>query len=254
MTIKIYDVEQDFPKAKASGIIAAKTLEYIKPFIKPGITTNEIDKLCHDFIIQHGATPASLGYNGFPKSVCTSVNHVICHGIPSDKILEEGDIVNVDVATSLDGWIGDTSRTYCVGKVSIKAKRLVDATYEALWHGIRAVRPGGHFGDIGYAIREYIKPFRYSIVMDFCAHGTGQVYHDEPKILHSAEFGTGPVMLPGMIFTIEPMINIGKPDMKILDDNWTAVTRDRSLSAQFEHTIGVTETGYEIFTLVKNEI
>ena len=246
-SIKIHDSDS-FAAMRAAGLLAAKTLDYITPFIKPGISTNEIDVLVNDFTLKNAAIPAPLGYRGFPKSVCTSVNHVVCHGIPSDKRLEEGDIINIDVTPILNDWHGDTSRMFFVGKVGIKAKKLVDTTFKALWKGIEVVKPGAHIGDIGHAIQTFAEKHRYSIVKDFCGHGVGKIFHDAPNIMHFGQKGEGAEIKKGMIFTIEPMINAGKPEVKILTDGWTAVTKDRSLSAQFEHTIGVTSDGFEVFT------
>jgi methionyl aminopeptidase len=234
---------------RRSGRLAAETLDFITPYVQPGVTTDELNQLCHDFIISHKAIPAPLGYRGFPKSICTSINHVICHGIPSDKKLQDGDIINIDVTTIVDGWHGDTSRMFLVGKVGVKGKKLVEVTYEAMMRGIEKVKPGATLGDIGHAIQSYAESFGFSVVRDFCGHGLGKVFHDAPEILHYGKPGTGIVLQEGMFFTIEPMINAGHYDMKILADGWTAVTRDKSLSAQFEHSIGVTATGYEIFTI-----
>lgn len=238
-----------FEGMRKAGLLAAQTLDYITPYVKPGVTTDALDKLCHDFIVQHGAIPAPLGYKGFPKSICTSVNHVVCHGIPDPKkVLEEGDVVNIDVTTIVDGWHGDSSRMYPVGEISIKAKRLIDATYDAMMTAIKMVKPGVRLGDIGFAIQSHVEPMGFGVVRDFCGHGLGKLFHDAPEVVHVGRPGTGPELKPGMFFTIEPMINIGKPAVKMLEDGWTAVTRDRSLSAQFEHSIGITETGCEIFT------
>ncbi|MGH7065762.1 MAG: type I methionyl aminopeptidase [Stellaceae bacterium] len=218
--------------------------------VVPGITTERLDQLCHDFILAHNAIPAPLNYRGFPKSICTSVNHVVCHGIPGDRRLMEGDILNIDVTPILDGWHGDTSRMFLIGdRIPVKARRLVDVTYEAMMRGIAAVRPGAHIGAIGDAIQRYAESQRFSVVRDFCGHGVGRVFHEAPSILHYGRPGDGPVMREGMIFTVEPMINAGRWEVKILSDGWTAVTKDRSLSAQFEHSVGVTATGYEIFTI-----
>lgn len=225
----------DFDGMRKAGRLAAETLDYIIPFVKPGITTGELDRLCHDFIVGHGAICAPLGYKGFPKSICTSVNHVVCHGIPGDKQLEDGDIVNLDVTTILDGWYGDTSRMFLVGEVGIKARKLVDTTYEAMMAGIAAVRPGATLGDIGAAIQRHAEAQRFSVVRDFCGHGLGRVFHDAPSVLHYGKAGTGLKLVSGMFFTIEPMINAGDWRVKVLSDGWTAVTKDRSLSAQFEH-------------------
>lgn len=232
-----------------AGKLAAKCLDHITDFIKPGISTEEINKICHKFQVENNAIPAPLNYKGFPKSVCTSINHVVCHGIPSKKKLKEGDIVNIDVTPILHGWHGDTSRMFYVGKVKLKARKLVEITYEAMMRGIEVVKPGNTTGDIGYTIQSFVERKNYSVVRDFCGHGLGRVFHDKPSILHFGEPGTGDILKPGMFFTIEPMINIGGFKVKILDDGWTAVSSDKSLSAQFEHTIGVTEDGYEIFTL-----
>jgi methionyl aminopeptidase len=235
---------------RRAGTLAAETLDFITPHIRPGITTGELDRLCHGFIVDHDAIPAPLNYRGFPKSICTSINHVVCHGIPGDRRLMEGDILNIDVTVILDGWHGDTSRMFFVGeRIPLKAKRLVDVTYEAMMRGIAAVRPGGTTGDIGAAIQSYVEAQHMSVVRDFCGHGLGRLFHDEPNIVHVGRAGEGIVLRPGMFFTVEPMINLGRPHVKVLSDGWTAVTRDRSLSAQFEHTVAVTETGVEIFTL-----
>jgi methionyl aminopeptidase len=238
----------DFAGMRKAGRLAAETLDYIAPHVKPGITTGALDRLCHDFIVGHGAICAPLGYKGFPKSICTSVNHVVCHGIPGDKQLEDGDIVNLDVTTIVDGWYGDTSRMFLVGDVGIRARKLVETTYEAMMAGIAVVRPGATLGDIGAAIQRHAEAQRFSVVRDFCGHGLGRVFHDAPSVLHYGKAGTGLALAAGMFFTIEPMINAGDWRVKVLSDGWTAVTKDRSLSAQFEHSIGVTQTGYEIFT------
>jgi methionyl aminopeptidase len=246
--IKIHGPE-DFAGMRKAGRLAAQTLDMIVPHVKPGVTTDALDKLCHDFIVSHGAQCAPLNYRGFPKSICTSINHVVCHGIPGDKVLQDGDIVNIDVTTILDGWYGDTSRMFYVGDhVPVKAKRLIDVTFEAMWRGIRVVKPGATVGDIGHAIQSYAEGERCSVVRDFCGHGLGQVFHDAPNIMHFGAPGKGPVLQEGMFFTIEPMINLGGFDVKILADGWTAVTKDRSLSAQFEHSLGVTANGFEVFT------
>lgn len=247
--IKIYNAES-FEGMRNAGRLAARVLNYIESFVKPGVNTGELDRLCHQFILDHQAIPAPLNYKGFPKSICTSVNHVICHGIPSDtKFLVEGDIINIDVTVILDGWYGDTSRMFKVGKVSKLAERLVDTTYTAMMKGIDCVRPGVHLGDIGYVIQSYVEAQKFSVVRDFCGHGIGRVFHDYPEVLHYGNAGQGLKLVEGMCFTIEPMVNAGRPEAKILQDGWTAVTKDKSLSAQYEHTIGVTSKGYEIFTL-----
>jgi len=237
-----------FEGMRAAGRCAAEILDALVPHVVPGVTTQEIDDIVYAEMRARGAVPATLGYRGYTKSCCTSINHVVCHGIPSDRALKDGDIVNVDVTPILDGWHGDTSRMFLVGEVGIKARRLVDVTYECLMLGIAAARPGNHLGDIGAAIQRHAESHRYSVVRDFCGHGLGRLFHDAPEVIHAAKPGTGPELKPGMFFTIEPMINIGKAASKILDDGWTAVTRDRSLSAQFEHSIGITGEGCEIFT------
>ena len=241
--------EAGFEKMRKAGKLAAETLDFITPYMKVGAKTGDIDDLIHDFILSHNAIPATLGYRGYPKSSCISINHVICHGIPGEKILMNGDIANVDVTVILDGWFGDTSRMYEIGNVGVKAKKLVQVTYDSMMKGIQAVKPGANLGDIGYVIQKYVESFRYSVVRDFCGHGVGTQFHAAPNVLHYGLKGEGLELKEGMIFTIEPMVNVGGPDCKILDDGWTAVTRDRSLSAQFEHTVGVTSSGVEIFTL-----
>ncbi|MEC8876366.1 MAG: type I methionyl aminopeptidase [Pseudomonadota bacterium] len=246
--ITIHD-EKSFQSMRAAGELAAKTLDFITPHVRPGITTDKLNTLCHDFTMNHNAIPGPLNYKGFPKSICTSVNHVVCHGIPGEKVLKEGDIINIDVTPILDGWHGDTSRMFYVGKPSVKAKRLVDITYQSMMKGIESVRPGAKLGDIGHAIQSYAEKNNFSVVREFCGHGVGKVFHESPNILHYGNPGEGIALREGMIFTIEPMINAGKYETKILEDGWTAVTRDRSLSAQFEHSIGVTRDGFEIFTL-----
>ena len=241
--------QAEFDGMRRAGQLAAATLDFITPEVKPGVSTGELDRLCHDFITARGATPAPLGYRGFPKSICTSVNHVVCHGIPGDKRLVAGDILNIDVTVILDGWHGDTSRMFYVGEVGVKARRLCEVTHEAMMRGIAAVRPGATLGDIGHAIQSFAEGQRFSVVRDFCGHGLGRIFHDAPSILHYGTPNTGLVLREGMFFTIEPMINAGAWQVTILADGWTAVTKDRSLSAQFEHSIGVTADGHEIFTL-----
>jgi methionyl aminopeptidase len=238
----------DFEGMRAVGRIAGAGLDMLVPFIKPGVTTEEIDRLVFEFGMDNGVLPATLGYRGYRHSCCTSVNHVICHGIPSDRTLRDGDVVNVDITYIKDGWHGDTNRMYFVGEVPRKAVRLCEVTYEATMRGIAAVKPGATLGDIGYAIQNYVEAERCSVVQEFCGHGLGRVFHDMPNVLHYGKRGEGALLKPGMFFTIEPMVNAGKAGAKILSDGWTAVTRDRSLSAQFEHSVGVTETGVEIFT------
>ena len=233
---------------RKAGRLAAETLDYITEFVQPGVSTEKLDQLCADFVTDRGSISAPLNYRGYPKSVCISVNHVVCHGIPGDKILLEGDVINIDVTPLVDGWHGDTSRMFYVGEVSIKSKRLIDVTYEAMMQGISVVKPGATVGDIGHAIETFVKPYRYSVVRDFCGHGLGRIFHDAPNILHFGKPGQGAELREGMFFTVEPMINIGRPEVKILSDGWTAVTKDRSLSAQFEHSLAVTADGYEIFT------
>ncbi len=242
---------EDFSKMRDAGRLAAKTLDYIAPFVNPGVSTGELNDLCHDFIIKHNAIPAPLNYKGFPKSICTSVNHVVCHGIPVyDKKLQNGDIINIDVTVILDGWHGDTSRMYFVGdKVPIKAKRLCEVTYQAMMLGIQQIKPGVLLSEVGRVIQEYSEKNGCSVVRDFCGHGIGKIFHAPPNILHYYDKENDIPLVEGMFFTVEPMINAGKYQVKMLDDGWTAVTRDKSLSAQYEHTIGVTAVGYEIFTL-----
>jgi len=240
--------QADFAGMRAAGQLAAQTLDMIALHVQPGTTTAALDTLCHQFIHAHGATPAPLNYRGFPKSICTSLNHVVCHGIPGDRRLLEGDILNIDVTVVLDGWYGDSSRMYAAGTPSTKAAKLIDITHEAMMRGVAAVKPGATLGDLGHAIQVYVEANRFSVVRDFCGHGIGRRFHEAPNILHFGRLGEGPVLRPGMFFTIEPMVNAGRPEVKVLDDGWTAVTRDRSLSAQFEHMVGVTETGCEVFT------
>jgi len=245
--IKLHGPEA-FAAMRKAGQLAAAALDMLVPHVAPGVTTERLDDLVFEFAMDHGAIPAPLHYRGFPKSICTSINHVVCHGIPGPKPLREGDILNIDVTLIVDGWHGDTSRMYPVGRINRRAERLIQVTYEALERGIAAVRPGATTGDIGHAIQVFAEAERCSVVRDFCGHGLGQVFHDRPNILHYGEPGEGVVLQPGMLFTIEPMINLGKPHVKVLPDGWTAVTRDRELSAQFEHTVGVTEIGCEVFT------
>lgn len=249
MAVTIHS-QEDFIGMRAAGGLAATILDYITPFVKSGVTTEYLDKLCHDKIVENGAIPAPLGYKGFPKSICTSINHVVCHGIPSNKILNEGDIVNIDVTVILDGWHGDTSRMYWVGdKIPIKAQRLTIVTYEAMMKAIEVVAPGVKLNKIGKVIEDYATQQGFSVVRDFCGHGLGKVFHMEPSVLHYFDPKNDMILEEGMFFTIEPMINVGKWQITILPDGWTTVTKDRSLSAQFEHSIGVTKDGYEIFTL-----
>ena len=245
------DYKESIEKSRIAGFIAAGALREVAKIIKPGISTNEIDKVCYEFINDHNAYSAPLFYRGFPKSCCTSANHVVCHGIPSEKILKEGDIVNVDVTAYKDGWHGDTSRMFKIGEISIKADKLINTTYESMMQAIKIVKEGIQLGDIGSTIQNYVESKGFSVVQDFCGHGIGQTFHKEPNILHYGKKGTGEKIKAGMIFTIEPMINLGNYETKTLNDGWTAVTKDKSLSAQFEHTIGVTKDGYEIFTQPK---
>tara|TARA_B100000401_G_C52771096_1_gene703243 strand:+ start:71 stop:820 length:750 start_codon:yes stop_codon:yes gene_type:complete len=241
--------KEAFEKTRIAGSIAAGALDEVSKIVKPGISTNEIDKTCYEYINDHKAYSAPLYYRGFPKSCCTSVNHVVCHGIPSEKILRDGDIMNVDVTALKEGWHGDTSRMFKVGEVSVKAEKLIQTTYEAMMKAIEVVKDGVLLGDIGSAIQSHVESNGFSVVQDFCGHGIGQSFHQEPNVLHYGKKGTGEKIKSGMIFTIEPMINLGRFETKTLKDGWTAVTKDKTLSAQFEHTIGVTNEGYEIFTL-----
>jgi methionyl aminopeptidase len=248
MRVKIH-TEEDFKKMRKAGRLAAQTLDYITEFVKLGVDTSELNDLCHEFIIKNGAIPAPLNYRGFPKSICTSINHVVCHGIPDETKLKDGDIVNIDVTVIVDGYHGDTSRMFWVGKPSIKAQRVSMVAYEAMMAGIEQVKPGNTLGDIGYAIQSHTEENLYSVVKDYCGHGIGKVFHDAPNILNYGKKGAGLELREGMFFTVEPMVNIGTSECKLnLHDNWTVTTKDRSLSAQFEHTLGVTKDGYEIFT------
>jgi methionyl aminopeptidase len=240
---------EDFAGMRRAGKLAAETLDMITAHVRPGISTGEIDRICHEYMVERGAIPATLGYRGYTKSSCTSVNHVVCHGIPGDRVLADGDIINIDVTVILDGWHGDSSRMYVAGEASTKAKLLMDVTYDAMMKGIAAIRPGATLGDIGHAIQVHVEKHRFSVVRDFCGHGIGRHFHEPPNVLHFGRPGEGPKLKPGMFFTVEPMVNAGRPEVKILDDGWTAVTRDRSLSAQFEHMVAVTDNGVEIFTL-----
>ena len=251
MNFKKYSSE-DFVKLKKAGQITASALDFLTDKVKPGVTTNYLDKIASEFLLDKGATSAPLHYKGFPKSICTSVNHVVCHGIPSDKILHDGDIVNIDITSFVDGFHGDASRTYYVGSPSVKAKKLVEVTYRSLEKAIQILKPGIALGDIGYTIQNYVEAEGFSVVRDFCGHGVGRLFHEEPSILHYGRKNEGPKISEGMVFTIEPMINAGNYQTKVLNDGWTAVTKDKSLSAQFEHTVGITNSGCEIFTLSKN--
>ncbi len=245
--IKLHTPE-DFEGMRKAGKLAGECLDMLCGHMRPGVVTNDLDKLAREFMLDNGSQPACLYYRGYPKTLCISANHVVCHGIPGEKTLKDGDIVNIDVTLILDGWHGDTSRMFALGNVKRRARRLIDITYEALMRGIAVVKPGAHLGDIGHAIQTYAEENRCSVVRDFCGHGVGRVFHDAPNVLHYGQPGTGVELKEGMFFTIEPMLNLGKPSVKILSDGWTAVTRDRSLSAQFEHSIGVTANGTEVFT------
>jgi len=245
--IKLYDAA-GFEGMRKAGRLAAEILDALVPHVVPGVSTGELDDIVRRMTLDGGGVPATLGYRGYTHSCCISLNNVICHGIPGEQKLKEGDILNIDVTPLVDGWHGDTSRMYIVGETSIKARRLVEVTYECIMLGIEQAKPGNHLGDIGYAIQKHAEKHRYGVVRDFCGHGLGRVFHDSPEVVHVGRPGAGPELRPGMFFTIEPMINIGKPGVKMMEDGWTAVTRDRTLSAQFEHSIGITETGCEIFT------
>ena len=245
--IRLYEAD-DFEGMRIAGRLVAEALDMITPFVVPGVTTGEIDDRIRDYTLARGGLPACLGYKGYMKTVCTSINHVVCHGIPGDRVLKDGDIVNIDHTVIVDGWHGDSSRMYSVGTLNARTKKLVDVTYESLRLGLEQVRPGATFGDIGYAIQRYVEENRMSVVRDFCGHGIGRLFHDSPNVLHYGRKGEGAVLKPGMFFTVEPMVNLGKPHVKVLSDGWTAVTRDKPLSAQCEHTVGVTEDGLEIFT------
>lgn len=252
ITIKTAD---DIAKMRIVGRLAADVLEMIGPYVKAGITTEELDQRCHDYIVNtQKAIPAPLNYQGFPKSICTSVNHQVCHGIPGPKVLKDGDMINIDVTVLKDGYHGDTSKMFVVGKPSILADRLIKITQECLYLGIQHVKPGAHLGDIGAAIQKHAEKNRFSVVREYCGHGIGKIFHEPPNVLHYGSPGTGEILIPGMIFTIEPMINAGKRDVKLLPDGWTVVTKDHSLSAQWEHTILVTETGYEVLTKRGEEV
>ncbi len=249
--IHIY-TPNDFEGMRKAGKMAAELLNYIEPYIEPNVTTNALNNLCHEWILERGAIPAPLGYKGFPKSICTSVNHVVCHGIPCEDKLKKGDIINVDVTVIVDGWYGDTSKTFAVGKIPVYAQNLIDVTAECLDRAIEIVKPGTTLGDIGHVIQTFAEKNGFSVVRDFCGHGIGRHFHSEPSVLHYGKLGQGIELKEGMFFTIEPMINAGGYQVKILNDGWTAVTKDRSLSAQFEHTLGVTQEGVEIFTKIEN--
>jgi methionyl aminopeptidase len=246
---------EEIVKMRVAGRLASEVLDYITPFVQPGITTGELDKLCHDYMVDvQGTIPAPLnyappGHTPYPKSICTSVNHQVCHGVPGDKKLKAGDVVNLDITVIKDGYHGDTSRMFAVGTPSIQAKRLMEITYECMWKGIQQVKPGARLGDIGQAIQQYAEANGYSVVREFCGHGIGREFHEDPQVLHYGKAGTGAVLEAGMIFTIEPMINAGRRDIRMLGDGWTVVTKDHSLSAQWEHTILVTDSGFEVLTV-----
>ena len=239
---------------RVAGRLAAETLDMIGPHVVAGVATEELDRICHEYIVNvQQAIPAPLGYRGYPKSVCTSVNHVVCHGIPGDRRLKQGDIVNIDVTVIKDGFHGDSSRMYAVGKIPPHAQRLIDVTYEAMWRGIRAVRPAARLGDIGHVIQRFVESNHYSVVREYCGHGIGRGFHEDPQVLHYGQPGTGLELKPGMTFTVEPMVNAGRREVRLLPDGWTVITRDHSLSAQWEHTVLVTDTGVEVLTLGSNE-
>ena len=253
MTVSIKNTEE-IEKMRVAGHLAAEVLEMIEPHVQAGITTGELDRICHDYIVnEQKAVPAPLNYHGYPRSVCTSVNHVVCHGIPSEKRLKNGDILNIDITVIKDGFHGDTSKMFFIGEPSIQAQRLVKVTYDCMHLGIEMVRPGIHLGDIGHAIQQHAESHGYSVVREYCGHGIGRAFHEEPQVLHYGTAGTGLVLEPGLTFTIEPMINVGKRHVKLMKDGWTVVTKDRSLSAQWEHTVLVTETGFEVLTKRQEE-
>ena len=244
----------EIEKMRIAGRLAAEVLQMIRPHVQPGVTTGELDRLCHDYIVnEQQAVPAPLNYRGFPRSICTSVNHQVCHGIPGDKKLKKGDIINIDITVIKDGYHGDTSKMFFVGEPSIQARRLVQVTHEAMLKGIEAVRPGVRLGDLGHVIQQHAETHGFSVVREYCGHGIGREFHEDPQVLHYGQPGTGMELQPGMTFTIEPMINAGKKEIKLLPDNWTVVTRDHSLSAQWEHTVLVTDTGHDILTVVPGD-
>ncbi|MCP3670983.1 MAG: type I methionyl aminopeptidase [Gammaproteobacteria bacterium] len=250
----IIKTPEEIEKMRIAGRLAAEVLEMVKPLVKPGVTTEELDRTCHDYIVnEQDAIPAPLNYRGFPRSICTSINHQVCHGIPSDKRLKNGDIINIDITVIKDGFHGDTSKMFMIGEPSVLARRLVNITSEALQIGMDQVKPGAHLNNIGQAIQKFVESNNYSVVREYCGHGIGREFHEEPQILHYATADPGPILQPGMCFTIEPMVNAGKRTVKLLPDGWTVVTRDRSLSAQWEHTIVVTDDGYEILTQRQEE-
>jgi methionyl aminopeptidase len=246
--IRVHEDEEMWEGMRAAGRLVGQALDMITAFVVPGVTTGELDDRIREFTLDHGALPACLGYKGYEKTICTSINHVVCHGIPGDKVLKDGDIVNIDHTVIVDGWHGDSSRMYAVGEINARAKKLIDVTYDSLEAGLAMIKPGNTFGDIGYAIQQVVEANRMSVVRDFCGHGIGRLFHDSPNVLHYGRRGEGATLKPGMFFTVEPMVNLGKPHVKVLSDGWTAVTRDKSLSAQCEHSCGVTETGVELFS------
>lgn len=249
MHVTIKNAEEQ-AKMRVAGRLAAEVLDMIGTHVVPGVTTEELDRICHEYIVKvQQAIPAPLNYRGFPKSICTSVNHVVCHGIPGERRLKQGDIINIDVTVIKDGWHGDTSRMYAVGKVSPAAQRLMDLTHQSMWIGIRLIRPGAFLGDLGAAIQQFVEGEHFSVVREYCGHGIGKIFHEDPQVLHYGEPGTGLELRPGMIFTVEPMVNAGKRHVRLLPDGWTVITKDHSLSAQWEHTVLVTENGYEVLTL-----
>jgi methionyl aminopeptidase len=249
MTITIKTPEEQ-EKMRVAGRLAAEVLDMIGDHVRPGVATDELNRICHDYIVgTHDAIPAPLNYRGFPKSICTSVNHVVCHGIPSDRVLKTGDIVNIDITVIKDGFHGDTSRMFFVGDASIMAERLSRVCFDGMWRGIRAIQPGARLGDVGHAVQSFVEEQRFSIVREYCGHGIGRIFHEDPQVLHYGRRGTGVELVPGMTITVEPMVNAGKRDVKLLSDGWTVVTKDHSLSAQWEHTVLVTETGFEVLTL-----
>lgn len=246
--IRVHEGDEAWEGMRAAGRLVGAALDMITPFVVPGVTTGELDDRIREFTLDHGALPACLGYKGYEKTICTSINHVVCHGIPGDKVLKDGDIVNIDHTVIVDGWHGDSSRMYAVGEINARARKLIDVTYDSLEAGLAMIKPGNTFGDIGYAIQQVVEANRMSVVRDFCGHGIGRLFHDSPNVLHYGRRGEGATLKPGMFFTVEPMVNLGKPHVKVLSDGWTAVTRDKSLSAQCEHSCGVTETGVELFS------
>jgi len=246
--IRVHEGDEAWAGMRAAGRLVGAALDMITPYVVPGVTTGELDDRIREFTLDHGALPACLGYKGYEKTICTSINHVVCHGIPGDKVLKDGDIVNIDHTVIVDGWHGDSSRMYAVGEINARARKLIDVTYDSLEAGLAMIKPGNTFGDIGYAIQQVVEANRMSVVRDFCGHGIGRLFHDSPNVLHYGRRGEGATLKPGMFFTVEPMVNLGKPHVKVLSDGWTAVTRDKSLSAQCEHSCGVTETGVELFS------